>query len=212
LAVTSKIFLEKVFNIFKKYKVSNNMNLYIKKIKDQCGVSLIELVVAIGLFAVVMLSATQIFKMVVDGQRNAVSAQNVQENIRYALEKMSKEIRTAQISNVNCYAEAVNKVFNTDAGGNKIYFKNKDNNCVTYFLENNRLKTTVVGSSIITNFVTPSKLEVSNLKFNVVDDLIGAFHSVQPYVTMSMDIRALGLAANQQKMKVQITVSSRYYE
>ena len=60
--------------------------------------------------------------------------------------------------------------------------------------------------------VTPVKIEVSNLKFNVVDDAIGAFHSTQPYVTMSMDVEAIGLAIHKQKMKIQMTVSSRYYE
>ena len=60
-----------------------------KTIKNNSGVTLLELVVAVTLFAALMLAATGIFKMVNDGQRNAVSAQNVQENMRYALEKMS---------------------------------------------------------------------------------------------------------------------------
>jgi len=46
----------------------------------------------------------------------------------------------------------------------------------------------------------------------VADDLIGAFHSLQPYVTMSLDIKAAGPALQQQSMKMQTTVSSRYYE
>jgi len=56
----------------------------LKKIKNEKGVSLLELLVAVTLFSVVIISSTQIFKMVVDGQRNAIGAQNVQENIRYA--------------------------------------------------------------------------------------------------------------------------------
>jgi prepilin-type N-terminal cleavage/methylation domain-containing protein len=199
------------------------MNLFIKKFKQARGVSLVELIVAIAIFSFLILVSAQIFKMVVDGQRNAVSAQNIQENIRYAMEKMSKEIRMAQISNLPANQEcvsiflpsatAVYKVFNTTNGGATIYFKNKDNNCVAYYLENNRLKVTVgLGASSITDFVTPSKIEVSNLKFNVTDDLIGAFHSIQPYVTMVMDIKAVGLPMHEQRMKIQMTISSRYYE
>ncbi|MDO8593064.1 MAG: prepilin-type N-terminal cleavage/methylation domain-containing protein [bacterium] len=181
-------------------------------LKNEKGVSLIELLVAVTLFAFLILAAAGIFKMVVDGQRNAISAQNIQENMRYALEKMSKEIRMAQISNTECLSTAVKKVFNitTDINdNNKLYFKNQYGACVTYYLENNRLK---VISGINSDFVTPDKIQVSNLRFYAVDDLIGAFHSTQPYVTMAMDIKAAGLALHEQKMKIQITVSSRYYE
>ena len=196
------------------------MNLFLKKIKFVKGVSLIELVVSVTIFSVLIISATQIFKMVIDGQRSAISAQNVQENMRYAMEKMSKEIRMAGVSNHDCEAmfssprpTAVFKVFNTADGGQKLYFKNKNDECIIYYLENNRLK--IMASTIsgnITDFITPAKVEVSNLKFYVDDDLIAAFHSKQPYVTMVMDVRAIGLAIHEQKMKIQMTISSRYYE
>jgi len=188
--------------------------------KSEKGVSLLELVVAVALFVVIILASTQIFKMVIDGQRNALAAQNVQESIRYAMEKISKEIRMAQISNEECRqlfsppAEAVNKVFNlTGANNDILYFKNQDDVCVAYYLDNSRLKSTIeVRGNGYTDFLTPAKIEASNLKFHVVDDEIGASHSVQPYVTVVMDIQAVGLAVHQQKMKIQFTVSSRYYE
>jgi len=190
------------------------MNKYFKKLKPAKGVSLIELMLAMAIFSVLILSATGIFKMVVEGQRNAVSAQNVQENIRYAMEKISKEIRMAQASDAACEPTAVYKVFNTTAGSSSLHFKNQDGQCLTYYLEDNRLKLIVAnGLEVIADgFVTPGALEVSNLKFYLDDDLIGAFHSKQPYVTMVMDVKAIGLAINEQKMKIQITVSSRYYE
>lgn len=219
------------------------MRLFFKKIKLAKGTSLLELLVAITLFAVIILSATAIFKMVIDGQRNAIAAQNVQESIRYATERISKEIRTAQIayrgsapSERDCRQlfngtefngdDAVNKVYNIqisnlDSNKEALYFKNKDNICVGYFLEldpvtiRNRLKVRirkVSTGSAFEDFLTPVRTEVSNLKFYVADDLIGAFHSVQPRVLMVMDIKALGPAMHEQKMHVQTTISSRYYE
>ena len=65
---------------------------------------------------------------------------------------------------------------------------------------------------VVSGFITPAKVEVSNLKFYIDDDLIAAFHSKQPYVTMAMDVKAIGQAIHEQKMKIQMTVSSRYYE
>lgn len=184
-----------------------------KKFRNQQGVSLLELIVAISLFTALMLSATGIFKMVVDGQRNAVSAQNVQENMRYALEKISKEIRMAKSGNADCLSAAVNKVFNTASSSSELYFKNKDGQCLAYYLENGRLKITVgTGAGAVSGFVTPGKITVNNLRFYAVDDLIGAIPSVQPYVAIMMDVKAVGQAMNEQNMKIQMTVSSRYYE
>ncbi|MDO8667517.1 MAG: hypothetical protein Q7K35_00255 [bacterium] len=185
-----------------------NYEKVIKKLRTEKGTSLLELLVAITLFTFMILVATQIFKMVIDGQRNAISAQNVQENMRYALEKMSKEIRMAQKSDTDCLPGATNKVFNvtTDGINDTIYFKNKDGACVSYYLLDSRLGVTAGG---VPDFATPAKIKVSNLRFNAVDDGIG---DVQPYVTMSMDVEAIGLAIHKQKMKLQITVSSRYYE
>ncbi len=182
-----------------------------------------ELLVAITLFTIIMLAATSIFKMVIDGQRNSVSAQNVQENIRYIMERISKEIRMAKISNHDCDhvfsgapGNATNKVYNLKGTDNNIlYFMNKDSVCIAYFLESDRLKIRykrLSPANAFEDFVTPENTIVSNLKFIVVDDPIGALPSVQPYVTMVMDIEADGLAMHKQKMKIQFTVSSRYYE
>jgi len=187
----------------------------IKKVKNNKGVSLIELIVAVTIFSFLMLAATSIFKMVIDGQRNSISAQNVQENIRYAMEKMGKEIRMAQRSDTACIATGVNKVFNTAGSSSELYFENKDGQCITYYLDvSGRLKITVSNGLIVIadDFITPNKIQVSNLKFNVVDNLISDFNSVQPYVTMVMDVKAVGLAEHEQEIKIQMTVSARYYE
>ncbi|MBU0722426.1 hypothetical protein KKA93_03160 [Patescibacteria group bacterium] len=190
-----------------------------KKIKSVKGASLLELLVSIGLFSILILSAMQIFKMAVDGQRGSISTQNVQENMRYAMEKMSKEIRMARISNHDCETmfnppqSAVFKVFNTADANSILYFKNQYGYCVVYYLDNNRLKIMAETATVpVTAFITPAKVEVSNLKFYTDDDLIGGLASTQPYVTMVMDVKAVGLAIHEQKMKIQTTVSSRYYE
>lgn len=187
-------------------------NIRRRLLKNEKGVSLLELIVAMTIFTVLILAATQIFKMVVNGQRGSISAQNTQENMRYAMEKMSKEIRMARISNSECYGLAINKIFNifnTADGNTELYFKNKNGDCVIYYLENNRLK---IAAGATADFITPVKISVSGLKFFVADDLINAFHSQQPYVTMVMDIKAIGPALHKQEMKIQTTVSSRYYE
>ncbi len=185
--------------------------------QNKKGVTLLEITVAVAIFSVVMLSATEIFRMVIEGQRNAIASQNVQESMRYAFETMAKEIRTAIASNNDCEslfnppAGATNKVFNTttNSEGDILYFKNKDGDCVAYYLEDETLK--VIRESNIAS-TTPGKIKITNLDFKVTDDLIGAFHSLQPLVTMKMDIEAAGKEMHKQTMKMQTTISSRYYE
>lgn len=191
-----------------------NYGKIIKKFKAENGVSLLELIVSMAIFAVLILAATGIFKLALDGQRGALAARNAQENMRYAMEKMNKEIRMAQKSDAECFLAGINKVFNTDNSDSELYFKNQYGDCLKYYLENNRLKIMASngGAVIADDFITPAKLEISNLKFLAVDDLIGAFPSVQPYITMKMDIKAGGQGMHKQKMKIQMTASSRYYE
>jgi len=189
-----------------------------KSIKqNKRGVTLLEITVSVAIFSVVILSATQIFRMVIEGQRNAIASQNIQESMRYAFEAMAKEIRTAIISNHDCEslfdppAVAANKIYNVTANGEGdiLYFKNKDDVCVAYYLEEEALKVLREPDIALT---TPSKIKVTALNFKVADDLIGAFHSRQPLATMKMDIEAVGKDIHKQTMKIQTTIASRYYE
>ena len=185
--------------------------------KNKSGVSLIEMLVAVTAFSIIVLSATQIFNMIVTGQRSAIAAQNLQESMHYAFESIAKEIRGATISNSDCTSlfspepTATNKVYNstTNAEGDVLYFKNADNVCTAYYLSSGDM---IVARGNDTASTTSSRITVSNLDFAVVDDLIGAFHSVQPRVTMRLDVEAEGKEITKQQMEIQTTISGRYYE
>ena len=62
----------------------------------QKGTTLIEMIVAVAIFATSVLTATQIFQIGIQGQRKSMAAQNIQESMRYAFEVMDKEMRSAQ--------------------------------------------------------------------------------------------------------------------
>lgn len=68
--------------------------LTMKQKKDsQKGYSLIELLVSIGLFSAVVSIMASMFMTSLKGQQKAFTAQNLADNMRYAIEIMSKEIR-----------------------------------------------------------------------------------------------------------------------
>lgn len=163
---------------------------------------MIELIVAMAIFSVLMLATLDIFKMVIEGQRNAIGSQDIQESMRYALEVMSKEIRMAQKATDECGVTG-SGIYAVSAGNDILYFKNKDSKCVIYELASDRLQIT---RGVDTGVITPSIIKLSNLKFYIVD---GA--SVQSRVTISTDVE-ISKGTHKQSMKIQTTVSSRHYE
>ncbi|MEK7203410.1 MAG: hypothetical protein AAB653_03775 [Patescibacteria group bacterium] len=173
----------------------------------QRGTTLLEIIIAISLFSITILLATNIFQSVVDGQRNAISAQNIQENIRYVMETISREIRMAQKSGASdCIADG--KVYDAD-DGSTLSFKNMHDKCVKYELVNTRLQITRDG---VVGFITPININVANLKFNIVDNIVDD-DAVQPRVSLRMDVEATtSKKEHKQKMVIQTTISSRYYE
>ncbi len=179
----------------------------LNKIKqNNLGVTLIEMMVAVAIFSVVMLSATKIFQMVVESQRSAIAAQNLQESMKYALEVMAKEIRMAQKPNGNeCGGNLAGKVYDTNIAKDELNFKNFNDECVKYYLDNNRLK---IDRDTDSGYITPDEIEVSNLQFEAVDNV----GTIQSRVTIKMDIGAVGKEMHKQIMKIQTTISSRYYE
>jgi len=185
-----------------------------KLIKNKQGITLLELVVAISLFSVVIISATQIFKMVIEGQRNAIASQNIQESMRYAFEAMSKEIRMAQ-EDVGgpgqCPSVNNGKVYDT-SDNEQLYFKNQYDDCVSYYLEDdiNGISRLTIDRDLVPAYVTPDDIIVSDLKFSVYDD--GDTDVIQSIVTIKMKIKAVGKAMHEQEMTMQTTISSRYYE
>jgi hypothetical protein len=188
------------------------------------GNSLIEITVSVGIFVVVMLIATGIFETVVKGQQLAISSQNTQENLRYAFEIMSKEIRNAQRSDTDCQVNAaVNRVFNTEndptwesSTGNIFYFKDKTGRCVYYFKSGTRLKVRrddMAGDEYTVD-ATPDEIIVDNFDVFIYDNLIGALpeDKMQPYATLKIQAHGAGHSQIDNSLILQTTVSSRIYE
>lgn len=197
------------------------------KIKNIGGYTLMELIISITIFSVTIILVTQIFKFAMQSQMDAIAGQNIQESMRFTYESMAKEIRTARKSNdigvyeCQTFAGAPNpnfKVYNifTKNSNDALYFKNKDGFCVLYYIDNNYLmikrQTSAIPSDDKLASTTPSAIKISNLKFNIIDDAIGVFHTLQPLVTIKMDAEVIGDNKFKNQMKLQTSVSSRYYE
>lgn len=178
------------------------------------GFSLIEMLVSVSIFTVIMMSSMDIFKMVIESQRGAIATQNVEESLKYFFEVTAKEIRMAQRNkNLFCTDVDNNAMYNssTNSLGDILYFKNYHNECVKYSLVSdqgiNRFAITRGG---VTDFISPAKINISYLRFILKAEGGGNFD--QPSVTMEIVANAIGKESSKSEMRVQTTLTSRYYK
>lgn len=186
-------------------------------VKPQSGFTLLEIIVSIAIFTVLIILTTSIFQSINEGQRSTLAGQNTQESMRFALEVMSKEMRTSMKADTACGGATNNKVFNTNNDQDQLFFLNKNNECTIYYLDdvNHRLminRDDGIGAPDIYP-VTPDEVVVSDLKFYIKDDAVPDFHSVQPRVTMKLKVQMDTISElHKNEIDLQTTVSSRHYE
>ena len=198
-------------------------------IKDNKGYSLVEIMLAVALFAFVMGIALDIFQSVNQSQKSVMAAQTIQENLRYVLEVMSKEIRQAVRSDSDCWLSATNRVYNQGtigANNNVLFFKkiekgtNKDI-CVAYYVDNisNRIRIRRVditgGANIIVadSYITPENIKITNFIFTPIYDNplnVQPADKIQPRINLRIGAE---MASGQLRhpILIQTTISSRIY-
>ena len=202
------------FKIFQQFKVPKNKTI---KTRFLSGVSLIEVIVSVAIFSVIIISSTQIFALVIDGQRNAIATQNVQESLKYFLEVIGKEIRMARIDKGLCDEIPDDKIYYRTMSpyGSTLSFRSYYDECVTYYLEPDPTDSAIKRFKIvrITNgvklmgFISPKKITMDALKFFVSDA-----NQNQAAVTISLKAHAVNSAQFVSEMNVQTTLTSRFYK
>ena len=176
------------------------------------GFSLIEVIISVALFTIIILATTQIFKMVVDGQRGSIAAQNVEESLKYFSEVTGKEMRMAQKNSDNaCLGIETNKVFKftyISTSSDSLSFKNHYGECVTYNLAaSNGVTRFNIKRGANSDWITPAKINIDSLHFKLRDDPL-----TQPTVMINLQAHALNEANFRSDMTIQTSITSRYYK
>lgn len=171
------------------------------------GFTLIEMLVALGIFAVLLVAVINVFVSGFRYQRRAVEMQTVQREGSYMLETISREIRMA--TGINPNQRGINS--------SKISFVNHEGHQVDY-CRASQLGTTVtcndagdyfamidntVGSADIVN---SSDVRVNNMKFYVSNQ---DFALSQPRITIVLSMRSK--RDSSAELTLQSTVSMRLY-
>jgi prepilin-type N-terminal cleavage/methylation domain-containing protein len=198
--------------------------------RDEKGFSLVELLVAVSVFTIIIIMVLSIFQNSFMVQKNAIATQEVQEGIRYALEVMSKELRSARPNVVDpsepfwneCpypstlplqanpgHMDGYNKVYNFDGGDNVLYFRNKEGDCVYYYL-NNTDKRIYINKGTVDLPITPDNVEIEDFSIFVQGDFVPDYPRYQENVTFSIKLKSE--IEDISNIRIQTSITSRAYQ
>lgn len=187
-------------------------NIKTEKKTNKTAFSLIEVMVAVAIFSVIILSMTGIFKMVIDGQRRSIATQNVQESLKYFLEVINKEIRMAVKSSDDSCGVPVGQVFKVQEGttNDVLYFKNYYGQCVIYSLKVSQPNSEgrfVISRGTDFDYISPEQISVDALNF-----VLNSGTDLQALVTVNIKAHSLKAQNTDSEMIIQTSLSSRYYK
>lgn len=164
-------------------------NLRKKSARGSAAFTLIELLVAMAVFSIIILAIGGIFTSALKSQRKVLAIQNSQENARFILEYMTKEIRMSEINSAT--ASALN-------------LTNSKNQNITYnFNSASKILTRTVGA-------TAENLNSSDM------EITGGFYiyetGLSSKVTIVMKIQNKNVGpAEQSTIDLQSTVAARSF-
>ncbi|MFH0840855.1 MAG: type II secretion system protein [bacterium] len=137
-----------------------------KKIKkeNKKGFTLLELVIAISLFAILILIVTQVFTKSIEIQKKTIDEQNLQGDIRNALAVFEDEVqKVTKHVDTSCDCTA-GRFYCADISKTTLYVETSTGNCVSYTEANNRLQVDREGT---TGYLTSDDITIEDLEFDV---------------------------------------------
>lgn len=181
-----------------------------EKIKLGAGFTLVEMMVAIAIFSLVMLVAIGAVLAIVGANKKAQSLTSVINNLNFAFEAMTRDLRTGDDYHCNKDSGDTNLPQDCPFGDDSIIFSSSQyGEKVIYSRSNNRIVKTI-GSNPPT-YLTAPEIVIENLKFYVVDSDTTT-SSPPNYNQARILVVISGYAGNlgeSSKFSIQTTVSQR---
>ncbi|HEC32851.1 MAG TPA: type II secretion system protein [Candidatus Kaiserbacteria bacterium] len=179
------------------------------------GFSLIEIMVAVSLFAVVMTISVGSLLSLIDANRKAQALNSVINNLNFALENMSRNIRVGDVyhcSTSTSVPSNINTPKDCSSGGALFAFEgNKGDptdstDQIIYRFINSRIEKSIDGGATFIAITAP-EVTINEMKFYTVGTTRG--DSLQPRVVMTVQGTAGISAKSQTSFNLQTTVSQR---
>lgn len=168
--------------------------------------TLIEMLVTISIVSIIGEAVLIFFFSSISSQGKIISVYTTLSELNYVFEYMSRQLRMAKKDDILFGSRAVNCLTGTNTNyeisDEKIIFRDFENNCHEFFLDNKAIKESINGSSFP---ITSKNLVINKLQFHISgetqEDLL------QPRVTILIEASAKGKFPF--SIKVQTTVSQR---
>jgi len=169
------------------------------------GVSLIEMLAAVAVFAITIGAISGIFISAVRSQRRILATQELLDQTSYALEYMGRALRMAvKDKNGDCIPAGLN--YQKTHGGEGIKFKNYEGNCQEFYLDGTRLKEERAGSG---NYLTSPALEINSFNIGPDSSWSPPPDLNQPRVTISLKILGREAIEGRPVIQIQTSISQR---
>ena len=173
------------------------------------GFTLIETIVAVGIFSIVMLVLMGLFSRFTIVERRDIAEQKLLEEVRFGVELFSREARTAYSSTYSL----------PNGSGSEILFRNQNGLCVHYRLQGTQLeraeRDTAGGTCSLAQFsggayasVTGPNTILEKFQFDVVPaDVVDGELANQGFITVNLEARSTNASVG--LLRAQTTVTSR---
>lgn len=175
--------------------------LFSYSVSSRSGFTLIEFLIALGLFAIVVSVAVGGFVRALVVQRQLVGLASANSNVSLAVEQMAREIRTG--TDFSCNAEPCDELRFLNARGNEVIYKWIDDGDISS-IQRREVCTQSVGCSGTGDFenITGTNVDISDLRFLL-------FTTPVPRVTISLGLAARESSIRSTVVRIQTTVSAR---
>lgn len=152
---------------------------------------MIELIVSISIFSIAIISVLSILSISITAQRKVLALQDVEDNARFILEFMAKEVRMGIING---------------AGTDYLNITRSDGDVVQYsFSEGNMIR-----ANISDNESGAINSDNINITGSFYTSGIGVVDNLEPKVTIALSIQGQGSKAEEQaRIDIQTTLSQR---
>lgn len=175
---------------------------------DRRGFTLLELLVALGLFSIIVTIALGGFSSALRTQRQSAALISANNNVGSVFEQMTRELRNGS---------GYTYLPNVSPSNSGIAFLDQSGNPVQYYLSDAVTANGISHNAIARNeggnpqTITSDSVDVTYLYFEIAG--AGSFDQVQPRVTIRMGIRPIGDRTVMNSVEhLQTTVSSRQQE
>ena len=173
------------------------------------GYTLLELIVAVGIFSIVMLAATGAYLSLIRLDREARATNDVVNNLSFAVDSMARAIRTG--TQYKCNNSVASPNCTDIPGGSSLGFQDSSGRAIVYSLSNNQLMASVNGVSFP---MTDPRVSIDTLSFYVrgVGTSTAALKALEPTVTFVMKGSMTTTSGTTRTFTLQSGATQRYLE